>query len=333
MKSDRIAYSKALTIAQEYKSYRDKIAVAFAGAKKTLLQRITRLNSHITMKTNLFEKLTAGVLILSAFLFLSFIIDGSNAEIKEFNSAYQNVEDSSAMPNADIVIIHKTNDKSGNKNKTVRAVKLADTEDIDSLITTLHTIDLPDDEVEKVIELALCEPDLIDCESIISNIHIALQEIDMAEIEREIKKAEKEITKHAAAIEHEYRTQIKHIQCDSVNEAVMLELKEAMAIARKELENLNVDSIVSEAMKAAHQSISDLDIELIVADAMEEAQEALENEQVKVIKIKKEFGEKAIDLSEHEKSLKEKEAELKQQLDELEDQLKAIKQKRKEESK
>lgn len=331
--SDRITYAKALTIAQENSFLPEKIAVAFASGKKSLLQRITRLNTKITMKTNLFEKLAAGLVILSAFLFLSFIIDGNNTEIREKNSTNNDFVDSLAKPNPDIIIVHKTGGDSSNTRKIIRREQIADIQEIDSLITTLHSIDCPDDEVEKVIELVLCEPDLIDYEEIMRNIHIALDEIDMAEIEKKIREAEKEMAECTAQLEYEYLTKLEHLKdCDSMNEVVMITVKDAMEIARKELENLNIDSIVNQAMEEANRSLEDIDIEFIIADAMKEAHTALEEEQVKVIKIKKELEEKEIDLAEQEIRLKEREAELKEQLRELEEQLKEIKQKRKEES-
>lgn len=331
--SDKVTYAKALTVAQENFFLPEKLAVAFTSGKKSLLQRITRLNTKITMKTNLFEKLTAGLLILSAFLFLSFIIDGNNTEIRERNRINNDFTDTLTKPNPEIVIVHKMDGDSSNTRKIIKHEQITDVKEIDSLIATLHAIDCPDDEAEKVIELVLCEPDLIDYEEIMRSIHIALDEIDMAEIEEKIREAEKEMAQCTAQLEYEYHTKLEHLKdCDSLNEVVMVTVKDAMEIARKELENLNIDSLVNQAMEEANRSIGEIDIELVVADAMKEAHKALEEEQVKVIKIKKELEEKEIDLAEQEIRLKEREAELKEQLKELEEQLKEVKQKRKEES-
>jgi hypothetical protein len=216
----------------------------------------------------------------------------------------------------------------------VKHIRSADKDEIDSLISALQTYSEPGDDVEKMIEIVLCEPDIIAHEEIMRSIHIALQEIDMTEIEREIREAKKDIAEHSAILERESHTKLEQLKdCDSLNKIVMVNVKEAMEIARDELENLNLESIVNMTMTEVNQSIQDLDIELIVADVMEDAREALEEEHVKVIKIRQELDEKKMDLAEQEVRLKEREARLKHELKELEEQLKEIKQKQKEESK
>jgi bla regulator protein blaR1 len=331
--SDRINYAKALTIAQEHAYIPKDFALAFAPGKNKLLQRIKRLNTNITMKTNLFEKLTAGFLILSAFLFLSFIIDGNNADYK--NEIFNNETSNDSLANPNIVLVKKTATDGNGKVKIEKRIYKTTEEEIDSLLALLDEHKEFNSEIEKVIEIVLTEPDPVVCEEIVQSIHSAVKEIDKEKISEETIKALKEAEKAAQEAMFECEKIIvfeNQNERDSVNQVIQLRINEAMDKACREIKDIDIGCVTDDALKQANEALAQINIDQIVTEALEEAHEALEAEHVKVIRIQKELKDKELDLADQEVMLKEKEAELKQELNELEEQLKELKKKQKEES-
>ncbi len=340
--TDRVNYAKALAFAQQTIFETGSLSLAFAPRKNSLLERIKRLNTKITMKTNLFEKLTAGFIILSAFLLLSFMIDGKNSEFKNSNSP--NPEATEALPQPKSFPEPGVSPVPDTHRKIVRFKHRADMEEIDSLVTVLHTHGSTGEEVEKVIEIAMTDPEIIDIEEIMQSVQIALSEIDMEELSKELELASKEL--ELASKEMEFASQEMEkamrtaiIECeelsgleslDSLDHMIQTSVHIALESACKELENLNIDSIVTQAMAEASETIADLDIDIIISDALADVSEALEEEHVEIIKIRKELIEEKMTQEERKQYLEERETELQIQLEDLEEQLKKVKKQQKE---
>ena len=329
--TDRLTYAKALSLAQENMIQNGKLAVAFAGNKNALIERIKRLNTKITMKTNLIEKVTAGLLILAAFLFFSFMIDGNNSGVKEKENLKYSDSDSTKMNK--VVVIKQHDTLSGGTKKVVRHIRTDNQDELDSLIIALESCDDPTGEVEKVIEIVLTDPELIDYEEIMRSVQEALREIDMEKIalDMEVARESMDSIRHAVIIDFENLKELKGL--DSISRTVQMSVNDAMIVTLEELHQLNLDSIVQQACFEANRAIADLDIEYIIADALEEAQQSLEEEHIRIIKIQKEIEELEKNKSYEQtyEDLKVKEEDLKKQLQELEEEMKEVRQKQKEE--
>jgi len=338
--NDKVNYAKALTLAQEHIHYHAKLAMAFSPFRSSLFQRIKRLNTKIKMKTNLTEKLIAGVIVLSGFVFLSFVVDGKYNQFKQLTDSRGKTVDSTSGPNT--IVVHKTNmDSSGHEVLTKHNGKERG-EELDSLIAALEEHGEMSKEVEKVFELALAEKDEILSEEIMQSIHLALTEIDIDEIFHAAMEAIKEagIATQVALEDEEIHLKICESLDgefpDSVNIQTQLVVKEALDAACKELEELDINVVIADALKEAGRALEELDLENVINEAFDEAMEEcdeemeeFEKERRYVVKIRKDFDDEEINFEEQEQVLEEKKEELKRQLKELEEQKKEVRKKQK----
>jgi hypothetical protein len=232
-----------------------------------------------------------------------------------------------------VVVIKQHDTLSGGTKKVVRHIRTDNQDELDSLIIALESCDDPTGEVEKVIEIVLTDPELIDYEEIMRSVQEALREIDMEKIalDMEVARESMDSIRHAVIIDFENLKELKGL--DSISRTVQMSVNDAMIVTLEELHQLNLDSIVQQACFEANRAIADLDIEYIIADALEEAQQSLEEEHIRIIKIQKEIEELEKNKSYEQtyEDLKVKEEDLKKQLQELEEEMKEVRQKQKEE--
>ncbi len=335
--NDKLNYAKALAMAQEFVLNHGSFAMAFSPFRHTLLQRIKRLNTKISMKTKLNEKLMAGLIILGGFVFLSFIIDGNTNQFKHNLNRSEASIDSTLKSNK-IVIKKTTIDDSGNKVSTERVYK-PDMTELDSLVTALEEHGKMSKELEKVVELAILDDDDLFSEEIFNSLHVALEDLDIQMIVSDAMEAAK---MGMMAAEDALKDEKIHLRIcesidkefsDSLNEHTQLIVKEALAEACKELEDLDINIVIADALEEANKALQDLDIDVIITEALEEAQEEMDTERRHIVKIRKELDEDNLDLEVQEQKLIEKEEVLKQELEELEKEIKDLKKKQKEEAK
>jgi len=317
------------------KSFRQGIlSMTFSPFRQTLLKRIKRLNTKIHMKTNLSEKVIAGLIILSGFVFVSFIFEGNPGQFKNKTVSEATAVDSTNE--SKIYVVHKTTiDSTGNKVVTKRSYRAKEAE-LDSLIAALEDHEKISKEFEKVIELALTEDDEMLSDEIIHSIHIALEEMDIDMIVSEALEAAKTalVVAEKSLDEEEIRVKIcksmNENHSDSLDDQTFLIAKEAIEEACKVLDEMDIHLIVASALEEAGEALKEIDMEVIISEAMEEAHEELEAEHNDVVKNRKEL-EEVKDLEEQRQILLEKEEMLKQQLKELEEDMKEIKNKQKKE--
>ncbi len=333
---DKVNYAKTLAFTQNFIFSKGILSMTFSPFRQTLLKRIKRLNTKIHMKTNLSEKIIAGLIILTGFLFVSFIFDGNPGQFKNKTDSEARAVDSTNK--SKIFVVHKTTiDSTGNKVVTKRSYRAKEAE-LDSLMAELEDQEKISREFEKVIELALAEDDEMLSDEIIHSIHIALEEMDIDMIVSEALEAAKTalVVAEKSLDEEEIRVKIcksmNENHSDSLDDQTFLIAKEAIEEACKVLDEMDIHLIVSSALEEAGEALKEIDMEVIVSEAMEEAHEELEAEHHYIIKHRKEFDE-VQDLEEQRQILIEKEARLKQQLKELEEDMKEIKNKQKEEQK
>lgn len=336
--NDKVSYAKALATAEEFVIAQSKFAMAFSPFRNTLLERIKRLNTKITMKTKLNEKLIAGIVILASIVFLSFILDGDLGQLKHegFSTSEATVDTTTG---SDAMSIHKALvDSSGNKLVTKRIYKAKNAE-LDSLIEALEERGEMSREIEKIVELAILDDDDLFAEEIIRSVQCSLAGIDFKLVVSDAMEAAKLGMKEA---EEALREQNIHMKiCDSLNEEFSdslsehthLMVQEALAEACAELENLDINIVIADALEEATRSLKDIDFDVIITEALEEAHEEMEAERKNIVKIRMELDEDNMDMDEQELRLMEKEEALKQELEELEQEIKDLKKQQKEDAK
>ncbi|MGD2035625.1 MAG: M56 family metallopeptidase, partial [Bacteroidales bacterium] len=334
---DKVNYARALANAQDFVVHQGNLALTFSPFRQSLLKRIKRLNTKINMKTNVSEKLMAGLIILSGFVFLSFIVDGNYSQFKHAMVAEEANIDSTAPPKK-LVIRNTSADKAEEKVIKEHIYKARE-EELDSLIAELEDHGEISREIEKVIELAMVEESEMLEEEILHTIQIVLEDIDIDAIVdgslSAVRIAGEEVT---AALENE-NIRMKICQAidedlsDSLDIETQIMVKEALEEVCMELEDMDIHVIVADALEEAGKALQEIDMEIVIHDALEQAAREMEEERRYVVEVRKELEEEEkADLEEQKQKLIEKEEELKNKLQELEDEIREIKKRQKEEA-
>lgn len=328
--NNKAAYAKALADTQEYALNHGKFAMTFTPRKNTILQRIKRLNNKLNMKTSTTEKVISGIIVLAAFFFFSFSMDGNYTGFKDGSILETSVPDTAAKPR--VIVLKKTvTDSTGEPVKTKQVYKVKE-ENLDSLLHALELDKIKSHELEKVIEIALTEDDTAISNKICRNITIALSDIDTDTLIHESMKAAEEAYLEACKALEEI--EIEHLitegLCDSIDFNTQVIIKKALSEAEQALDSIDFDILVSTAMDDALLEIENMDIHEVYIKALEDARKDLEDERIHIIKMKKELLEDEDYLKYKEQDLKEKEEKLKAKLQELEEELEEIQKAQKE---
>lgn len=354
---DPVAYAKALTLVQENDLYNGRFAMAFSPFRTTLLQRIKRLNKQITMKTNLSEKLIAGLLVISGIACLSFLIDGSYAYMKKDAENLYDEADSIAKQEPHKIIILKTKTDSAGKKVTTKQVYESKEDELDSLTVLMKEHGTPSDEAEKIFEVLLTEEDELLSDEIMRKIEITLKHLDEGDIEKSI--AEVHTAFDNENIHIIIQDSMSELLSDSLELHTQLIVTEALGNAAEAMKTLEyeykyiIDDVVDEKemakyiadaeieMRKAEKEMRKAQIEMEIAnremriseEEMRKAQKEKEMQDRYVITMNEELKKQKHDLYQQEMSLDEKEEALKIQLEKLEEELKEVKKQQKEEKK
>jgi len=332
---DKIALVKALASVQIHFWEEQQLAMAFAGKKNNILQRIKRLQNNIVMKTNFIEGLIAAGVIVIGLALASF----TNIEnIRAKNMAVVNSPDSVSLI----------------KKEPVNPA------DIDSIRTAMENnlqeyrkTNESDEEFEKMVEVALSERDKEHSAEMMEEINRSLQEMDIEGIIREAM-IEATAAMREASIEVNRAMRDASIEVDeAMNEVEREEINRDLREAAREIEqakremaeemrrDMAADGIDDELIEASIAAatagmnvaagvISSIDIEGIVSAALSGVEATLDalseidfdssdhhqhyNDQQKHIKKNEREKEK----------LKREQQELKQRMKELEKELKKM---------
>jgi beta-lactamase regulating signal transducer with metallopeptidase domain len=332
---DKIALVKALASVQIHYWEEQQLAMAFAGKKNSVLQRIKRLQNNIVMKTNFIEGLIAAGVIVIGLALASF----TNIEnIRAKNMAVANSPDS-------VTLIKK---------------EPVNPADIDSIRTAMENNlqeyrknNESEEEFEKMVEVALSERDKELSAEMMKEINRSIQEMDISAIVREammeastaMREASIEVSRAMreasievdGAMDEVDREEINHDLREAAREIEQAkrEMAEEMRrdMAAEGLSNELIEASIAAAtagMNVAAGVVSSIDVEGIVSAALSGVEATLDalsqidfdssdqhhcykNQEQEIEKRKKE-----------KEKIKQEQKELKQRMKELEKELKKM---------
>lgn len=247
---DRLSLIKALAGSLEAsRNPAHPYALAFAGKGPGILQRVKHIQNHTTMKSSVQGGFIATTIVFISLVLLSFTFDGNQLKRPGYHTG-----NSSRISTA-------------NQADTVKTLKQDSIEVV--LVKHLDSLHQHPEDLEKLIEVAVTEHDEDLSLLILESMEAAMAAIDMEMIMREVDSAMKtidyEIMIHEATAEtHE------EIRAESLAMAAA-----GLEEARRALEDLDLDLIITSALEDAAEAMQHIDIEVIVEDAMEAANEAM----------------------------------------------------------
>lgn len=322
LSDEKLTYIKALVSISELETDMVSTAVAFAGNKKNLLNRIKRITKMKHSKLNRTDKWTsalmsiiiiAGVLIISGFSTRAGV-DYSEKPVLNISESINPVVDKRIQSN--IIISQDTNKLSGKITRTI--IDPADKKEKDATFT------FTEGELSKLIVdgKAIPESDyhlyselieetredmanaISDMEDAVVDIEEAIKEIediDYEEIEMEIQEALTEIEEiDMAGIEIEIASALEEIREIDMKE-IEFEMQEAITEIKeslREIEEIDMKEVEFEMQKALEE-IKKIDIEQIKLEMMESM------EGVKDIDLDKIMREMEKSIEEIKESLKD----------------------------
>ncbi|MGF7138146.1 M56 family metallopeptidase [Roseimarinus sediminis] len=306
---DKPAYIKALAKIQITTVEQERLAMAFASHKTSVLQRIKRLQKQVAMKTNFIEGLiAAGVLVIGLSL-VSFTM-GNKIHPQMVPVEVNQMSEPAPVktwtaPAVDSV--RHTLDENLEK-----AVEVAWSEEDDALsaemMEEINKV-LAELDIEGIVHEAMREAsralEEIDHEAIRKEIE---SEIDQEEIRREMREARREIEAARREIHEEMRREMEN---DNVPEEVIrlsVDAAEAgLKIAETVLENIPLEEIIETALTGvdiAFDALKEIDWDEVSIE-----NDSLSEEDIERLKAQLEDKEK--ELKQAKEKLKQKEKELK----------------------
>jgi len=270
---DRMAYMKALALSQEFTmSRQNQYALTFSSGKGSLLKRIQRIKNHNIMKNKVPEGFIAASLIFISVVLLSFSIDNGKLNNEYFHSSRFNKADrlisSGTQKNVAAV--------ADNRYECTLNYDSIDIE-MQEVVEELET--LPE-EMEQLMEINYTENDHEFALLILESVNLAMSQIDMEVMRREIDRAMLEVDSVMAERDREamYRDEAC-LEMENVQMQVEI-ANEAIRIAAETIEAINVDEIVRVAMEKTRLALESIDFEAIERVALEESRVALEETRV-----------------------------------------------------
>jgi beta-lactamase regulating signal transducer with metallopeptidase domain len=319
---DKPAYIKALAKIQITTVEQERLAMAFASHKTSVLQRIKRLQKQVAMKTNFIEGLiAAGVLVIGLSL-VSFTM-GNRIHPQMVPVEVNQMSEPAPVktwtaPAVDSVRhtldenLEKARQADKVSDELEKAVEVAWSEEDDALsaemMEEINKV-LAELDIEGIVHEAMREAsraiDEIDHEAIRKEIE---SDIDREEIRREMREARREIEAARREIHEEMRRDMEN---DNVPEEVIrlsVDAAEAgLKIAETVLENIPLEEIIETALTGvdiAFDALKEIDWDEVTIE-----NDSLSEEDIERLKAQLEDKEK--ELKQAKEKLKQKEKELK----------------------
>jgi bla regulator protein blaR1 len=320
---DKKTYVKTLASFQIQQAQQAELAMAYSGKKGSVLHRIKRLQKEIAMKTNFIEGLIAAGIIVSGLALASFST-ARQADSARTDSTQNKMEVEVMEPqktlNRDSLyaemeeMINKTKASEAEKEKLQKAVEIAMSETDEQLSSEIMTeinVALNNVNISEIVKEAMKEAASAMREAS-SEIENARKEIDDGEIRRDMREALQDIEDARVEMEHDIRTDMA---ADGINQATIDATVAAatagLDIAASVVGSINVEGIVSAALSgvsAALNAVGQMKFDTI------ENQSTNTNEKAKydtrVDQLEKEKKQLEKDQKELEKRLKELEKKL-----------------------
>lgn len=266
---DKVTYAKALA-AVEIMSLEDaNFAMAFSGKNGSLLNRIQRLQTNTTMKTNFMEGVIASGVIILGLLLASFTFDSYGGATKA-----QLVRNSR----------NNSNHITASQKDSLRTV-------MEKSLKELESNEVNKEEVIKLVDVALSEENPERMEEIASEINAALSEVDFENlihdvlkvtteafnevakglqeakgeirdenINKDMREAAREIQQACREMEVEMRRDMRK---DGINEelidATVKAASSGMDIASEVVENIDLEGIISGVFTGVSEVLNSID--------------------------------------------------------------------------
>jgi beta-lactamase regulating signal transducer with metallopeptidase domain len=258
---DKINYMKALASATELAINRhQQYAVAFGTRNGSLLNRVKRIKNHKTMKNNVTEGFLAASLIFISLILLSFTIDGEQLKKGE---GYERSTNTTTGTSAERIPLQTTSQKQA------AAKMYRDSLNYRMAEVSAELDDLPE-EMEKLIEIAYTENDEELSLLIMNSIEAAMNAVDMEQIMLVVESAMQELI-----LDSVVSTSVS-ANGPEIESLAKASAEEALRIAQKSIEAIDISAIVTSALEVARIAIEDINIEAIVNEALVEARISME---------------------------------------------------------
>lgn len=255
---DRLEYAKALMAVETVAdTFEPQLSMAFVKRKGTVLNRIKRLQKHLTMKTNFNEGLIAAAVIVTGLVLASFTLGEKS---------------------------HKPTARIQTANVSVMSVPKAKSDSIKTQIELKVKQANPNDtaakEMKKVIELAYSENDSVALSQMMAELDQAMRELNMEKMLQQVMQEVSAAMKDASAEIQKAKTDIDRDQIKRDMEEARRDIENArkeMVIAiRRDLQNDSLHKTTIEAsleaanagMDIAGMVLENLDVEAILSSAM-----------------------------------------------------------------
>ncbi len=308
---DRVAYMKALALSQELTmSRQNQYALTFSSGKGSLLKRIQRIKNHNIMKNKVPEGFIAASLIFISVVLLSFSIDNGKLNNEYFYSSRFNKADrsinSGTQKNVAAVLANRYDSKSNYDSIDIETQKVM--EELETL----------PEEMEQLMEINYTENDQELALLILESVNLAMSQIDMEVMRREIDRAMMDVDSVMAERDREaiYRDEAC-LEMENVQIPVEI-ANEAIRIAAEALEAINIDEIVRLAMEETRMALQSIDFEAIEREALEEARVALEETRIAMEDMEQNTEWHEATMEEDPNTRNENYRSLEEQLEELE---------------
>lgn len=342
---DKATYVRALAAIEINKAAQGQLAMAFAAPKGNILQRITRLQKQVAMKTNFTENLIAATVVVTGLTLMSFTANKQNKK-QSFNVNNEIVEKqenktkapttktwTEAQKDSLRIELEKNIQRSEELDKVSEEMKamveVAMTEDNEELSAEMmEEINnaINDIDLDEIVNTALWEAkqalNEVDFDEIKQDIH---EEIDSEEMQQEIHEAQREMDEARREVHEEMRREME-ADGDVPDAIINFSIQAAEAglnVAEAIVTNLPLDEIldgVFDGLDATFDALDNIDFDEIINDLDEDFSEEEINELLREYKREQTYKKqqeynKQRDTQEELNQLRREQEEMRQQIE------------------